>query len=253
MKEDNQKRINELCSMPYEEYLKTHEWQEKRRQSLERDGHRCRVCNSDKNLDVHHRTYIRRGNESLNDLTTLCRSCHEYFHKRISQMEIMERTYQAPRKPVSEEERTQKWEDYLVGLLIQNPNLYPHARGILSKSDFLGQDTAALFQLLDHATSTDVPFEQLMSPDLSSAVSRVVNAAKADPLPGNDNRVASTVEHLCTRIRYANLFRLSNELCVRIREASAVGDKATEQQLRERLFEYNRLMCTINMARNLMS
>jgi hypothetical protein len=251
MKANNQGRIQELCSMPYEEYLKTPEWREKREQALERDGHCCRVCNSGKNLDVHHRTYVRRGNESPNDLTTLCRSCHEYFHKRISQTEIMERTYQAPQKPVSKEERTQKWEDYLIGLLIQNPNLYPHARGILSKSDFLGQDTAALFQLLDHATTADVPFEQLVSPDLSSAVSRAVNVSKADPLPGNDDRAASTIEHLCTQIRYANLLRLSNDSCVRMQEASAAGDKAAEQQFRERLFEYNRLIQTINKARRL--
>lgn len=30
---------------------------------------------------VHHRTYERRGDENLNDLTTLCQPCHERFHK----------------------------------------------------------------------------------------------------------------------------------------------------------------------------
>jgi hypothetical protein len=74
-------RIQELKTMPYTEYLLTPEWEEKRRQILERDEHRCRVCNSTEQLNVHHRTYERRGNELMSDLTLLCRSCHEIYHK----------------------------------------------------------------------------------------------------------------------------------------------------------------------------
>jgi hypothetical protein len=63
-----------------EVYLRSDHWRWKRRQALARAEHRCQVCYSDKNLDVHHRTYERLGEERLPDLTVLCRDCHETFH-----------------------------------------------------------------------------------------------------------------------------------------------------------------------------
>jgi hypothetical protein len=74
-------RMRELNEMDYSEFLQTPEWLEKRAQVLERDGHRCVVCNSKDRLEVHHRTYERRGYERLSDLTTLCHECHELFTK----------------------------------------------------------------------------------------------------------------------------------------------------------------------------
>lgn len=79
----NEKRLQELRTMPYQAYLQTPEWQEKRDQALERSGHRCQLCNSDDSLNVHHRTYERRGNEELSDLTVLCRQCHNLFHDHV--------------------------------------------------------------------------------------------------------------------------------------------------------------------------
>jgi replicative DNA helicase len=81
----DQQRIKELMSMPYQEYLQTEEWAQKREQVLARDGHRCRLCDSSEKLHVHHRTYARRGNEDLDDLTTLCEQHHEQFHQRVKQ------------------------------------------------------------------------------------------------------------------------------------------------------------------------
>jgi hypothetical protein len=46
-------------------------------------GHRCQVCNRGLGtLDVHHRTYERRGQELDEDLTVLCRACHGIFHEQ---------------------------------------------------------------------------------------------------------------------------------------------------------------------------
>lgn len=76
-----QKRLQELKDMPYQEYLKTPEWQARRKQHLRSVGYRCQVCNaSGVLLDVHHRTYERRGEEHYKDLIALCRNCHELFH-----------------------------------------------------------------------------------------------------------------------------------------------------------------------------
>lgn len=66
--------------MPYQEYLQTDHWKTMRRRALAAAEHRCQTCNDTKNLDVHHRTYERQGEELLSDLTTLCGSCHAIFH-----------------------------------------------------------------------------------------------------------------------------------------------------------------------------
>jgi 5-methylcytosine-specific restriction endonuclease McrA len=74
-------QIATLRSMPYSEYLQTDHWKAVRTQALARAHYRCQVCNSTGRLDVHHRTYDRRGQELPEDLIVLCRSCHETFHQ----------------------------------------------------------------------------------------------------------------------------------------------------------------------------
>jgi replicative DNA helicase len=74
-------RITELKTMPYDQYLLTPEWQERREQALFRAQHRCQVCNNTEQLNVHHRTYERRGAEEDGDVTVLCHSCHSLYHR----------------------------------------------------------------------------------------------------------------------------------------------------------------------------
>jgi transcription elongation factor Elf1 len=77
------KRLNKLRNMSYQEYLRTPEWQERRNRHLKSAGYRCQVCNgSTPPLDVHHRTYERRGQEYYKDLIVLCRDCHGLYHKK---------------------------------------------------------------------------------------------------------------------------------------------------------------------------
>ena len=77
-------KADSLRAMPYADYLKTPEWQETRTEALERSGHKCQVCNNgDAQLDVHHRTYERRGNERSEDLVVLCHKCHGKFHDAL--------------------------------------------------------------------------------------------------------------------------------------------------------------------------
>jgi 5-methylcytosine-specific restriction endonuclease McrA len=80
-------RLDQLRTMPYQDYLQTPEWQEKRGYALELALHRCQMCNSEKSLQVHHRTYERRGHEDLEDLTVLCKPCHEKHHNKHSAKE----------------------------------------------------------------------------------------------------------------------------------------------------------------------
>jgi len=64
----------------YRKYLLTPEWKQRRVFVLERDGRACVLCGSVDELQVHHRTYERRGDELLSDLTTLCAECHAKHH-----------------------------------------------------------------------------------------------------------------------------------------------------------------------------
>lgn len=70
-------------AVDYREYLASPEWQEKRAIALRRAGYRCQLCAThSRNLDVHHNTYERLGNEDQEDLFVLCRDCHQRFHGR---------------------------------------------------------------------------------------------------------------------------------------------------------------------------
>lgn len=70
-----------MTSEEYREvYLRSPHWATTRKVALERAERRCQVCNAKDNLDVHHRTYERLGEERPADLTVLCRRCHDLFH-----------------------------------------------------------------------------------------------------------------------------------------------------------------------------
>lgn len=53
------------------------DWQDLRRQALERDGYRCQVWLAHEATEVHHRTYEHFGHEELADLISLCQACHK--------------------------------------------------------------------------------------------------------------------------------------------------------------------------------
>ena len=52
-----------------------------RQQVLRRDGWRCKFCGAMANLEVHHKEFRSRlGDDSEEDLITLCDSCHSRVH-----------------------------------------------------------------------------------------------------------------------------------------------------------------------------
>jgi len=54
-----------------------------RRISLENLKQKCSLCNSKKNLEVHHIDQNRKNNKLLN-LIILCRSCHTKIHYKLN-------------------------------------------------------------------------------------------------------------------------------------------------------------------------
>ena len=57
-------------------------YEQLRNQVLRRDGWRCQSCGSISNLEVHHREFrSRSGNDSEQNLITLCVTCHAGVHR----------------------------------------------------------------------------------------------------------------------------------------------------------------------------
>ncbi len=65
----------------YKEYYLTSEhWTNLRREKLEATNYTCEQCGTSKNLQIHHLHYRSLWYESLEELKTLCKNCHEREH-----------------------------------------------------------------------------------------------------------------------------------------------------------------------------
>jgi 5-methylcytosine-specific restriction endonuclease McrA len=54
-----------------------------RQQVLRRDGWRCQSCGTMSNLEVHHKQFrSHSGDDSEDNLITLCTECHFEIHRR---------------------------------------------------------------------------------------------------------------------------------------------------------------------------
>lgn len=62
--------------MKYADYLASDRWQTVRHSALERANHRCQLCGTNGELQVHHNTYENIGDEQDRDLLVLCDGCH---------------------------------------------------------------------------------------------------------------------------------------------------------------------------------
>lgn len=72
----------------HRQYLSSPVWAAKRLEALKEYGPVCNRCGLH-GTDVHHKTYVRTGGEErIEDLEILCRSCHEAHHRveRVSPM-----------------------------------------------------------------------------------------------------------------------------------------------------------------------
>src|SRR5262249_24879148 len=82
-------------------------------------------------------------------------------------------------------ESTLKWEDYLIGLLLQNPALSPYICGIITYGDFAGTDTRELYRILNSIYQRDAspslqPFEKFVPSALLPAASRAIGQAASE-------------------------------------------------------------------------
>jgi hypothetical protein len=64
----------------YNEYLKSPEWQWRRKMVMDREAGLCQGCRTVRAKDVHHLTYAHVGDEPLYELVALCGECHQKNH-----------------------------------------------------------------------------------------------------------------------------------------------------------------------------
>lgn len=63
--------------------MKSRVWRSLRSKVLRRDSYLCQSCSNDQELEVHHISYKNFGNESLSELVTVCRTCHQSIHDQL--------------------------------------------------------------------------------------------------------------------------------------------------------------------------
>lgn len=73
-----------MQTQQYKDYIRSDEWEDKKQERMKIDKC-CVMCERPldkiKKINVHHVTYARLGHEDvLNDLVTLCGSCHKKIH-----------------------------------------------------------------------------------------------------------------------------------------------------------------------------
>lgn len=72
--------------MNYKSYLQSDHWKKTRGEKLNSYPY-CRICKSEINLNIHHKYYSKRNQDSIlfneknKHLITFCRSCHTLWHK----------------------------------------------------------------------------------------------------------------------------------------------------------------------------
>jgi 5-methylcytosine-specific restriction endonuclease McrA len=83
-KKVRREEVQRMKDLPYTEYLKTAHWKVMSSWARQCAHYRCETCGSQKKLHVHHNTYDRLGEESLQDLTVLCEACHQKRHGKVN-------------------------------------------------------------------------------------------------------------------------------------------------------------------------
>jgi len=148
-----------------------------------------------------------------------------------------------------------KWEDYLIGLLLQNPGLWSHVCGIINDGDFAGTDTRELYHIFNSVYQRDSSplfqsIEQFVPSALLETVARALESVgSGSPLDGAG--LVKAAVQCATRLKRARLLQSNTELQYLMRGATEVGDSATVQQLRQQSLEIHRQLRTIDSAMHL--
>ena len=62
------------------EYMQSEKWKQLKLERLKIAQNKCESCGSTHNLHLHHITYERLTQESVEDVAAICEQCHTYIH-----------------------------------------------------------------------------------------------------------------------------------------------------------------------------
>jgi DNA primase len=145
-----------------------------------------------------------------------------------------------------------QWEDYLIGLLLENPGLSSHVCGIINVGDFTGTDTRELYHILNSVNQRDSsplfqPLEQLVPPALLATIERARKSLASRSRLEGAGLVKAAVQ-CATRLKRARLLQLNTELRYLMSEAQAAGDVESVQRFQQELLAIHRQLRTIDTA-----
>jgi DNA primase len=148
-----------------------------------------------------------------------------------------------------------KWEDYLLGLLLQNPQLSEHVCGIINDGDFAGTDTRELYRFFNSvyqrgSSPLYQPLDTVVPAALQETVGRVRKCVEA--VSSTDNaHLIKDARQCAIRLKRARLLQSETEIRYLLKEAEDVGDVATGRSLRHQFMVVRRELLTINSAMRL--
>ena len=145
-----------------------------------------------------------------------------------------------------------QWEDYLIGLLVQNPALISHVCVIINDGDFVGTDTRELYHILNsvyHRASSpsNQPFEQFVPSELLMTVARVRKCVESGTARDGAGLVKEAVQ-CATRLKRTRLLQLNTELKYLLDEAYRAGNTDSMRQLMKQQSEVDHQLRTIDTA-----
>ena len=145
-----------------------------------------------------------------------------------------------------------QWEDYLIGLLLQNPGLSQYVCGIIEDGDFTGTDTRELYRTLNSfyqrgSSPSHQSVEQIVPVVLHAALGRAFKRVESEPPQDGAGQIKVIVQ-CATRLKRTRLIQQNKELVYLMSEAVDSGNQVEVRQLSHRLREIHQQVRTIDTA-----
>jgi DNA primase len=145
-----------------------------------------------------------------------------------------------------------KWEDYLLGLLLQNTTLSEHVCGIINDGDFAGTDTRELYRIISSvyqrgSSPLPQPWETVVPAALQETVERVRKCVETRS-SADIGSLVKEAKQCAFRLKRSRLLQSEIELRFLLREAEEVGDAAANRPLLRQFDMVTRELRTIDSA-----
>jgi len=148
-----------------------------------------------------------------------------------------------------------QWEDYLIGLLLTNPELSSEVCAIITDGDFAGTDTRELYRFFNSVNQRGASplfqsLEQAVPSVLLASLERARKSVESQsPLVGAG--LVKAAVQCATRLKRVRLKQRNTELQYLMKEAGEAGDAEAERQYRRELVVVHQQLRTIDSATHL--